>query len=118
MRSSAGGLGVIPPLAAPLPALPTDKAGIQAIQRQQAAPIAEAKVIPQGEWKIQRIWGQGNVMQAQLVKGDVIANIKKGDTLPTGEKIVELSGKGVTLHDGKTQSDLGWLEDTKAHTGS
>jgi hypothetical protein len=112
-----GGFAGIPPLAAALPPLPSDSRALQnnaAPRVQNSAPVLETKITPQGEWKIQRIWGQGNVMQAQLIKGDVIANIKMGDTLPTGEKVVELSGRGIVLDDGKNRQDLSWKEDTKA----
>lgn len=112
-----GGFAGIPPLAAALPPLPSDSKGLQNSKTTASAnsvPVLETKITPQGEWKIQRIWGQGNVMQAQLIKGDVIANIKMGDTLPTGEKVVELSGRGIVLDDGKNRHDLSWKEDTKA----
>lgn len=106
----------IPPLSAPMPLLPGDK-GSPAKMAEEAAPLPPAKaILPESdatEWKIQRIWGQGNVMQAQLVKGDVIANIKKGDVLPSGETVTELSGRGVTLENGKTHNVLTWLADSK-----
>jgi hypothetical protein len=110
----SGSMGMIPPLAAPLPPLPSEQTMKQALQKTQASDLGVVSVkAPQGEWKIQRIWGQGQVMQAQLVKGDVIANIKRGDTLPSGEKVAELSGKGVVLDNGKGQQTLNWLEDHK-----
>lgn len=105
--------GVIPPMAAPMPPLPSDKAVARAV-KDNNDPEPAMIAIPQGDWKIQRIWGQGQVMQAQLVKGDVIANVKRGDTLPGGDKVVELSGKGVVLENKKGQHILSWLEDQKA----
>lgn len=76
-----------------------------------AQPVAAAP--PAGEWKIQRIWGQGDGMQAQLVKDDVIANIKLNDILPSGERVSVLSARGITLDNGKTAKQLQWLENTK-----
>jgi hypothetical protein len=104
-------LGNIPKMAASMPPLPNSEAALP-----MAQPILAAKST--GEWKIQRIWGQGSVMQAQLVKDDVIANVKSGDTLPSGETVAELSGKGVTLDDGKQKKTLIWAGDVKAAPGA
>ena len=93
-----------------MPALPDLGAPPPAIPRIMPVPDLPAATV---DWKIQRIWGQGSDMQAQLAKDDMIANVKLNDTLPTGEKVSELSGRGVTLNDGKTAHSLKWLETVK-----
>lgn len=105
-----GGAGIaIPPMPMPseLPAL--QRAATQA-PAQAASP---APTVAISEWKIQRIWGQGAAMQAQLAKGDVIANVKLNDLLPTGERVSELSGRGVSLDNGKMVRSLNWLGNDK-----
>ena len=104
------GLGGLPSMPA-IPPLSADKIAA-ALPGGNAMPKMAAPV-PLGEWKIQRIWGQGNTMQAQLVRDDVIANVKVGDILPSGERIAELSVRGVMMEHGKTRTSLGWLETTK-----
>jgi hypothetical protein len=103
----SGAIPVIPSM----PSLPSE---VKAMQQAPAAPLAVVETpVLNRDWKIQRIWGQGSGMQAQLAQGDTIANVKLNDVLPNGEKIVELSARGVVLDDGKSKHSLSWLEPTK-----
>lgn len=102
---------MIPPMPMPpdLPSMPKTSA-------VPAQPIMAAAPVPAmtaSDWKIQRIWGQGDTMQAQLAKDDMIANVKLNDILPSGERVSVLSARGVTLDNGKTAHPLNWLENTK-----
>lgn len=99
----------------PMPGLPTLSAD------KIAMPVIEAvkePIIPvvQQDWKIQRIWGQGSAMQSQLVRDDVIANVKVGDVLPTGERVAEVSVRGVILDSGSGRKPLVWFDNAKKET--
>jgi hypothetical protein len=103
------GSAVIPPMPAPsLPSLPSMPA-----QTDTKTTVATPAPVVTTEWKIRGIWGQGDGMRAQLAKGDMLANVKLGDILPSGEKVTELSARGITLDDGKTKHVLNWLETIK-----
>ncbi len=111
--NNANGYPAIPSMPS-LPDLPKAQPANNAVRARSPA-ITSAD---NGDWKIQRIWGQGADMQAQLAKGETIANVKINDILPDGDKIIELSARGVTLENGKTHHALSWLETTKKYNAS
>lgn len=102
------GLGALPPM----PTLSASKIAIPALE----AVKEPVPAIIQQDWKIQRIWGQGSGMQAQLVRDDVIANVKSGDILPTGERIAEVSVRGVILDGTSGRKPLVWFDSAKKTT--
>ena len=113
--------GTIPALNAALPPLPKDESALprmasvtpKTIPQAVAATPAATPAADDVNWKIQRIWGQGEGMQAQLKRNGVIANVRKNDVLPTGEKVTDLSARGVTINSGAMHKALMWSDEAK-----
>ncbi|MDB5478870.1 MAG: hypothetical protein JWM96_1365 [Alphaproteobacteria bacterium] len=121
---SSPNMGGIPamPMAA-LPELPQGKSiegkpievrpGEVKIQKAAPNPLGDAPKTPEakpgGSWKLRKIWGQGATMHAQLSDNSgILLNVIKGDPLPDGAVVENLSVKGVTISQNGKISDLPW----------
>lgn len=132
MTGIGTGLGAVPAMpGSALPPLPTDITGLQQggakggthVTGPGGAPLGNAPgaatspVIRTPEWKVRKIWGQGDMMRAQLSDGgNALLNVLKGDTLPDGKIVAGVSIKGVAVSQNGKTIDLPWDDAAPAET--
>ncbi len=104
-----------PNMLVPIPALPA--AALPTLERAaekepSAAPIAPAAA-PTPAWAVRKIWGQNDVMHAQLSDGDGgLLNVVQGDVLPDGAMVQNLSARGVSVLQAGKSKELPWEQES------
>jgi hypothetical protein len=106
--------GSLPPVSGVNPASVAKADGTSVVSAAPNPLEAATASLQVDEWKTRKIWGQGLGIRAQLSNGGgTLLNVAKGDPLPDGGMVEDISIRGVTISRNGKSKDLSWEQVTE-----